>query len=446
MKTAIILGAGFSRALSKRMPLVNELGEAILKRTGRIRQLSVGGDFEMLLSRLAEWQPDLRDDRNYQNRMLFHEITKTLHSIMTEREAETLRGKPPWWLLRLLGIAHVCRMTLITFNYDTLIEHAVNAYVLYDWEARIHVLAEHILNRTPILAPGTVGPGTGREPRTFRLAKLHGSLDTFWVPSDRSGATINRQPLGRWGNPIQLDELSRSRYFPGRSPFIVPPAAAKSTFYDNPISRELWQTAAEALRIADQVAIVGYSLPLTDLVTSGMLAETLGDREVEVDVVNCDPRDVVNRLRFLGVNCDMIRAHGGCNAVEEFVDEIESVTAQRVVTSLGSRHDDLSLTVAASDGWGAIVTGAAPRGSGTIDLQVGQFGQIEPLQSPGAHVPEAIPYSLGQLKSLLGGTGVSSLEVRNAASGRASKIIEVAEWATPSRNWLALIPSALPSE
>jgi hypothetical protein len=76
--------------------------------------------------------------------------------------------------------------------------------------------------------------------RSFRLLKLArstttGSRETSQAP------WWQRLPLtGTWSEPFLLDEQERREQLPGREPFIVPQAAAKSSFYNNPISRGNW--------------------------------------------------------------------------------------------------------------------------------------------------------------------------------------------------------------
>jgi len=122
---------------------------------------------------------------------------------------------------------------------------------------------------------------------TFRLVKLHGSVDCWWVDGDATGATIVRVPGGGWG-PKHLAQDERP---PGRTPFIVPPAAGKSHFYRNPLTRELWQRAAGALRTAER----------TDLVTGGMFGDCLRGRNTSVEVVNPDPDPPLRTLEWLGI-------------------------------------------------------------------------------------------------------------------------------------------------
>ncbi|MEA2702571.1 MAG: hypothetical protein QOD63_516, partial [Actinomycetota bacterium] len=231
--TVLVLGAGFSRAVSDAMPLTDELGNLVLARIDdrRLPAPSTsfsGGYFEAWLSRFAEDQPDLRTDENLLNRYWFTRITTAIHEILTDRERAALENSPPAWLLRLLGIMHSERMTAISFNYDTLVEHAIATHMLFDWQQHLRASWHDVVDHLPPLPPQPMrwgGPGA----TTFRLLKLHGSTNTYWVPGDNSGATIHRWDLfGCWGAPEPQDEERRRRELPGREPFVVPPAASKS--------------------------------------------------------------------------------------------------------------------------------------------------------------------------------------------------------------------------
>ena len=67
-------------------------------------------------------------------------------------------------------------------------------------------------------------------------------------------------------------------------PLIVPPAAIKSPYYVNNTIGALWRQAAEALRQADELVIMGFSLPPSDQIVSSMLATELNDQAVIVPV------------------------------------------------------------------------------------------------------------------------------------------------------------------
>jgi hypothetical protein len=106
--------------------------------------------------------------------------------------------------------------------------------------------------------------------------------------------------------PDPYTEDGRRRNLPGRVPFVVPPAAPKSPYYRNAIIREVWQQAAHALRRADRVFIVGYSLPPTDLTFASMLTDTLIKSPSYVTIVDLRPAAVAERLCALGFPEDRV--------------------------------------------------------------------------------------------------------------------------------------------
>ncbi len=94
-KEVVILGAGFSRAASGRMPLVTELGKDVLKllradgdRSEHLPVLlnqleptladgaAASPAFEVWLARLAEDQPDVPQQENLERRALFSRVSE----------------------------------------------------------------------------------------------------------------------------------------------------------------------------------------------------------------------------------------------------------------------------------------------------------------------------------------------------------------------------------
>ncbi len=385
-----MLGAGFSRAISDRMPLTDELGQLVVERlaakglTGAKRTFS-GGYFEAWLSRLAEPQPDLDDADNAQNRATFLRISWEIRRVLKEREIEVAGADAPWWLLKLIGVAQARGSTLITLNYDTLVEKAIDAARCTDWTTTETVYSMDVLRNVPPIPIVQGALGRHSPQRAFRLIKLHGSTDTHWVSGDVSGATINRWP-GHvpWGVTEVEDVEERQTRLPGRSAFIVPPAAAKSSFYDNPVTRQLWQDAANALRGAtfdDAVALVGYSLPPTDLVMSGMISEHLPDRELAlVDIVNPSASEVIGRLRTIGLDSPL-KPWDGDDAVSTYVEWLELQTSHRAHQRLRNilpDQVDPPVLVATSEIHAAAVIGLGSDGSDgqPVELKIVPLGTL----------------------------------------------------------------------
>lgn len=326
-----IIGAGFSKAISSHMPLTDDLGKEVLDRLQAEgfdfpTRPYAGTGFETWLSRLAEPQPDLSTPENQENHSLYLRISEKLREVLIDAESAVLAEPLPWWLQRLLGAWHFSgTRTVTTFNYDLLIEEALGATNLWDHE-NVRLTPSSILRfgpKLPYVPPQGLSVGS-QLGDTFQLLKLHGSVDTFWISGDTSGVTINRWPSGSsWGRPVKPSAEERQQQLPDRVPFIVPPAAAKSSFYTNPVTRELWQQAGAAIRRADEVALVGYSLPMTDLVTAALLGERLRTTSSKVLVVNLTPDPVVAALRKLDVDDSRIEVIDGSAACDDYATYLE---------------------------------------------------------------------------------------------------------------------------
>ncbi|MGD0985471.1 MAG: hypothetical protein ABSA65_16915 [Acidimicrobiales bacterium] len=309
-----MLGAGFSKAVAAELPITDELGAeatrlAKVPRSRLPRRAFNGGTFETWLSRLAEDQPYLSAAENLHNRGIFSDVTAALVEVLRTREQSVFARDAPPWLFEFLSVAHHRGATLITLNYDTVVEVAVASYGHWLEALRRRVTPDDILGDLP--PRGWPGQGAGfesvRRPiqmigmfsgvqhqpaphgSTFRLLKLHGSLDWYWSPGDSSGATLRRTTVqSRFGAPRD-DWEQRDREAPGLEPFIVPPTATKSAYYTNPITRWAWSHAAQAMHEAERISLVGYSFPQTDLVMSGMVADAARSRRVAFEIVNQDP-------------------------------------------------------------------------------------------------------------------------------------------------------------
>ncbi len=448
MRTVFVLGAGLSLAISDKMPLTDTLGNLVSSRVPAVAARSArgftGGYFEAWLSRLAEPQPDLLDHENQSNHGLFLHVTDNIHTIVAQCQLEVLAGQPDWWLQRLVGLMHTGHSDVITFNYDTLIEHTVEYLHPGQWPVGDIAHAFRLVRDVPPFyrPPGFIRASSAD---TFRLLKLHGSLDTFWVPGDSSGATIQRWELpGGWGDPQGVDEDRRRQALPGRSPFIVPPAAAKSAFYNNPVTRELWRSAAEALRAADRVALIGYSLPPTDLVTSGMLIDALSGTDTLVDVVNPYPDGIADRLVNLGIPDGNVRRVSGPDPVGDYTDLLEEEAARTITAQLEGADPSRLLVVATSANRAARVTGLHRTGD-TVALT------IEPVTSLWTTTRKQNHLTQHEVNTatLLGHLDDGSRVTVDYADGTRAAIVAVGEWHTDTGlgdgHWTVLVPSAMPT-
>jgi hypothetical protein len=141
MVDVFILGAGFSKSLSRHMPTLSDLGqqflandrfEAVREETNLLKAFALqlddrttsAVDVEKLMTYLAQDQPYLRQDITYKNRSTFFKLVDALTQSMLEIEDKVVDEDPPPWLLPLIKKWENDDATVATFNYDTLIERA----------------------------------------------------------------------------------------------------------------------------------------------------------------------------------------------------------------------------------------------------------------------------------------------------------------------------------
>jgi hypothetical protein len=306
-----LLGAGFSRAVSDKMPMMAELSTAI-KDELRDRDIPgadtpVSSNFEQWLSFLVERPPWLSTADQERNQAGFFAVSEALHRILSERQGQAVDAqheKAPAWLQRLVRHWQHSSSTVITFNYDNLLELAWRLYAAAGaerpdgWiEARmwtdLYPFPVPLVTRRFSMPPGHGLPQTVG----MKLLKLHGSLTwRYERPSGGPGGLIYETwGLGecKW-NAKSLTSAWPPAYWADLEPMIVPPAAVKSPYYSNAALQANWKLAAEALSNAGELVVMGFSLPQTDLLVSSMLATTLRD-DVRITPVN-PGMEIVDRL------------------------------------------------------------------------------------------------------------------------------------------------------
>lgn len=469
-----VLGAGFSRAVAELMPLTDELGNEALERDpqhlGRAAAKSKfrGGQFEAWLSRRADPQPYLTSVQAMESRADFARTTALIAEILDERVKEALKLSLPVWLGELLSIWHLRQSHVLTFNYDPLVECAFETLQLSDWRSSTRFQWGSLLSYSPEGKAGTsfgeVDGTSGPHP-SFRLWKLHGSLNWLWVPGDSSGATVRRIRLpGLFGAPAPITSEEAHWAAPGRERFIVPPAALKSGYYANPITREIWQRGYEALRGASRVSLMGYSVPQSDLSTSGMLAEALARGTVrELNVVDREPGggEIPGRLRQLGdFGVTILAEHSGDNAIPRYVDELVSCASKEAVDKI--RKSDIQANACPYIDWGeagtypdtvgraaAITSVRWDESRQAIVLCAENLDRIETATRSrnGEHTASDVPVSLDGMNEWLG--RADRLFVTVPGIPRDVSIIDVVE--TKLRvghgtgTWLHLVPAGAPA-
>jgi len=273
--TVFILGSGFSRAFSDAMPTVAEL-------TDRLRDISLFHESpydglldnpELLLSYLDLAQPWKAPEEILRDRAVFVEAQNALAETIEDSEAQAFESLVPEWAASLVRYLCRRRATVITLNYDTVIERCVA--LLKDGQEKGTWPREFDLYGLPLSPLRSRSAGTlGRAPiKSFQLVKLHGSINWFYSGVDGfpgehiyyRNVTSDSPRSDDWGRGTPSSDAQIRQLEMDKIPLIIPPVAEKSRFYSNRTVQAVWALAREALADAQQVILIGYSLPSTDL-------------------------------------------------------------------------------------------------------------------------------------------------------------------------------------
>lgn len=416
-RDVVILGAGFSKAVNDAFPVLAELAKCVVRHlegsaapsaehlVDELRQVVAASqdtrteedlrpevDFEGWLSRLAVEQPHLSEPENYERRALFARAATAIRQVLLDAENKAFvptNGLPLWpsELIRLLDIR---RATVITMNYDTIIERLAPT-VIWPWAGTAvsagygrfdRLYPADLFRDLPPTTPKPPTeidenpPGHGRPiprlaPDTLRLIKLHGSLDWFASPNDSAGATLTRWEQAETATAHNPESPAGP---PGRAPFLVPPDANKSPYFNNPLLREMWSQARRALERAEKVMLVGYSLPATDTTFGGLLADTLGGRDVPVTVVDKHPDQVARRLHTLNIGVDQANPYSGKSAVKSWIESLRDEQARSAVKCL---RNLANRTDANQPIWYASISVMVPDNPGMEVLEYVAKGRLE---------------------------------------------------------------------
>lgn len=139
-----------------------------------------------------------------------------------------------------------CNDTVITFNYDTVLEDALH---------ELEVIPDYVIP--------CYGPDTWKNVSdSVRIIKLHGSIN--WTYSEDPSTPVLVIP----------EPLSIIQYV-NKAPLLLPPSWKKNRFIKG--MESLWNEGIEAIRQAHRVFIIGYSMPISDAYFRYFLAAGLRD-------------------------------------------------------------------------------------------------------------------------------------------------------------------------
>lgn len=298
-KKVFFLGAGFSKAIDNNYPLMPELTNNIEQKIAKssiarhYREIAplIKKDIEALLTYLSTDFPWKDDTRKYANLALYEEIVKLIaeqFSDLAEKSVENVVSNNIGNTLAQYVSTHLDECNFITLNYDLLLEETLLSK-LRDINSQLGFADFY---KYPMAWIGDRGDSRAsfftsyereNKPNIPAILKLHGSANWFWAGVNPSDIIYYRN----W------NKNEKGNIDMGLKPYIIPPVMDKNAFYNHIAIHALWQQAEKLLKEADEVYIIGFSFPQTDLSVKYLFQSALRKSNAKIYVVNPEKEETL---------------------------------------------------------------------------------------------------------------------------------------------------------
>ena len=326
MSDVFVLGAGFSKAIYEEMPTMDELSTEVRNRLKEPNSPlppeldNLGNDIELWMTYLSQPQPWLKNYENDYNRSIAGQIRQQIKEIIDDHTSKAARFEAPDWLNGLIKSWHARQATIITLNYDTLIERAARELKIKDTNHGLFPENMYPPYFSNINLRSLPSLRIGGEIDTFSYLKLHGSVNWYYSGRDVFyGETIFYADVPALGIDDSEKEKSLGLLSKDKENLIIPPVNEKTTYFNNETVKGLWQEAGSSLIKAKKVYIIGYSLPVSDLGMQLFMTNNQPNPSTPIYIVDRNP-EVVTHYEELWPKLEISKefAHKR-NPVVEFV-------------------------------------------------------------------------------------------------------------------------------
>jgi hypothetical protein len=340
MHTVFILGAGFSRAVYPGMPLLKDLSQRTWDSySGKdlvpadIANL-LKSDIEEGLSYLIQPKPWLRESEVLRHRAIFLELTMVIAAVFEMQMEPATYSDQPSWVSDFIRFWHENQCTVLTLNYDTLVEAAAHETTvtaasqpgsrkgISSWAIYPPYLTNATMRTASLLS-------VGARPKSFHLLKLHGSINWYYSGrNDTSGETIYFVPqcgtVGSWTQHERDMQTESRAAVADKYPFLIPPVFDKAALLSHETIRSIWFESGEAIKRASRVVFIGYSLPPTDRTMHHFLREALGE-SAHIEIIDCNPSALIHYRQRLGIAGDRItQPFSGPDCIAKFAETLKT--------------------------------------------------------------------------------------------------------------------------
>lgn len=336
------LGSGFSKAIDNNYPVLSELSQEIHNNLNTEKE-SVGmhyrneipkqykDNIETLLTFLSSKLPYKTAVQNLADEALYMDIANQI-SIYFENKDINLDNNDSIYKLGQYIVKN--DITSITLNYDTILEKVIINYLSKHtgnsgqvvqmnnhYEKFYNIPITNLRNRAG--DSHFITDMNGKGPQFPKILKLHGSINWLYT-----GNSFN-EPI--YCKDFTYDDNEFEYLKVGLNAMIVPPVLDKSRAYNHIILESLWKQAFDKLINAENIYIIGFSFPPTDLSVRYLFQSALSNNYKHPNIFVINTAEAIEETSknyckdryeeiFKGYNtkfkycCD--------NSLEKFVNEI----------------------------------------------------------------------------------------------------------------------------
>lgn len=259
MKQVFVLGAGFSKSYAEEMPVLKDFKRRIIEVKTNQTSYPELSNFAENYYRLSNRFEDIRNieflatvilsknifvnhEEQFKYLKLKHEVLKFIKDMIFD--VPELSPNNDFLLRQFLLNVRAKQATIISFNYDLLIERAIRQS-----QTNIH-LDYAGLTSYPHHNPRF------HQSVPIELIKLHGSLNWFKVKGSES-ISLDTVKIVNENDPF-------SGIHKHDIPVYIPMTHAKDSFLTGSLYSTLWARAIEKLEQATEIHFIGYGFPATD--------------------------------------------------------------------------------------------------------------------------------------------------------------------------------------
>lgn len=224
------------------------------------------------------------DDLHAIRRRLLLALAAVFEEALTERRSRRLAVQECDHMTKFVRDILRPQDTILTFNYDCVIDYHLQKYGDGKWNAR-YGYGFRLGPRGSRLKGEREWqpqkPATKKD--TVLLLKLHGSLHFRIERAEKEDyqVTLKKRPYTYQGRGMRFT--------------IIPPEYEKR--FEIGVFRDLWNRAFRAVAGADNLVFLGYSLPVTDAHTTALFRTGVKEKGLKALVVANPNRDVRRRIR-----------------------------------------------------------------------------------------------------------------------------------------------------